>query len=218
MLVALPVVAGPILFITFLEHGTAFGARAASASLLGLVSLAIFALVFAGASRVCAWPVTVVIGWVTCLAVDFALSFVSVPAWAGLGFALAAALGAAKAMPAANPADVVPVELPWWDLPARAVATGALVLVVTTAAGRLGPSLTGVLAPFPTAISVVGMFALAQGGAATAIATMRGVVRGLAGFAVFCFLVAVLAGSIGAWGFVVALAAALVVQFVSRRF
>ncbi|MER5638009.1 hypothetical protein ABT095_13750 [Kitasatospora sp. NPDC002227] len=46
-LVALPIVAGPILFISPLEHGRAFVARAASASLLGLVSLALFAVVFA---------------------------------------------------------------------------------------------------------------------------------------------------------------------------
>jgi hypothetical protein len=37
-LVALPIVAGPILFITYLDHGRRFVSRAASASLLGLVS------------------------------------------------------------------------------------------------------------------------------------------------------------------------------------
>jgi hypothetical protein len=37
-LVALPIVAGPILSITYLDHGRRFVSRAASASLLGLVS------------------------------------------------------------------------------------------------------------------------------------------------------------------------------------
>ncbi|MDF9877047.1 hypothetical protein [Cellulosimicrobium cellulans] len=50
VLVGLPVVAGPILLITTLDHGTAFGAAAASA-LLGLTSLALFAVVFAWCSR-----------------------------------------------------------------------------------------------------------------------------------------------------------------------
>lgn len=50
-LVALPIVADPILFNTYLEHGSRFVAHAASASLLGLVSLALFALVFARLSR-----------------------------------------------------------------------------------------------------------------------------------------------------------------------
>jgi uncharacterized membrane protein (GlpM family) len=52
ILVAFPIVAGPILLITSLEHGTRFGARAASASLLGLVSLAVFVVSFAWLSRV----------------------------------------------------------------------------------------------------------------------------------------------------------------------
>jgi len=51
LLVALPVVAGPILFITYLEHGAPFVARAASASLLGLVSLAVFAWSSRGCRR-----------------------------------------------------------------------------------------------------------------------------------------------------------------------
>ncbi|MEV6932252.1 hypothetical protein AB0M46_48255 [Dactylosporangium sp. NPDC051485] len=48
VLVALPIVAGPILLIACLEHGPAFGARAAASALLGLVSLALFACRLAG--------------------------------------------------------------------------------------------------------------------------------------------------------------------------
>jgi hypothetical protein len=40
LLVALPVVAGPILFITYLEHGAAFAARAASAALVPALTAA----------------------------------------------------------------------------------------------------------------------------------------------------------------------------------
>jgi hypothetical protein len=108
--------------------------------------------------------------------------------------------------------------LPWWDLPARAVATGALVLALTAAAAQLGPSLTGVLAPFPLGTSVVAAFALAQGGSSAAVATLRGVLRGLWGLAAFCFLVALLAEPLGgAAAFIVATAGALAVQLVSRR-
>lgn len=81
---------------------------------------------------------------------------------------------------------------PWWDLPARAGATAALVLLVTVAASTVGPGLTGVLAPFPIATSVVAVFVLAQHGSAGAVRTLRGVPRGLLGFSVFCFLVSVL--------------------------
>src|SRR5262245_52003314 len=81
-LVGLPIVAGPILFISCLEHGQAFAARAASASLLGLVSLALFTVVFAllaRAPRTGHWPVTLVLTWLVCLLADLALSRFSVP-------------------------------------------------------------------------------------------------------------------------------------------
>ena len=71
-----------------LLHGAAFAARAASASLLGLVSLAVFAVVFARVSAVRGLPLTVLTGWAACLAVDLALSFLPVPAWAAFGLAV----------------------------------------------------------------------------------------------------------------------------------
>ncbi|WP_239071270.1 hypothetical protein [Amycolatopsis sp. SID8362] len=345
LLVAMPVVAGPIVLITYLEHGPVFAARAASASLLGLVSLAAFAVVFARVGRVRGWLGTVLVGWLVCLALDLALSFAPVPVWAALGMALAAAWAGMRLVPeglrgtgsaslpalgeAGSPAlsgrgeagslglsglgetgsaslpalggtgsvslpvsretgsaslpglgeagsaslpesgetgsasvpvsdgmgsASVPVSgeagraampgrgaaaslglpergeasasslrpsgqvsPPWWDLPARAIATAGLVLALTAAAGRLGPGLTGVLAPFPTGTSVVAAFALAQGGPAAALATMRGVLRGLRGFAAFCFLVAVLAEPIGGWAFAIAMAGAVIVQWAGRK-
>ena len=223
MLVTLPIVAGPILFITYLEHGQRFVARAASASLLGLVSLALFAVVFARLARTRAWPATLLTGWLACLACDLVLSATGLPALAGLGLALAATGLAVRAgsrtpvpQPATQPAPTAPSTQPaaqppaqppaqpsaaprppWWDLPARAAVTAVLVLALTSAAAHLGPALTGVLAPFPIGTSVVAVFALAQGGAPTANATLTGVLRGLPGFAVFCFLVAALAEPMG---------------------
>ncbi|MER6793922.1 hypothetical protein, partial [Amycolatopsis mediterranei] len=202
---------GPILLITYLEHGAAFVARAASASLLGLVSLAAFAVVFARVSRARGWLGTLLVGWLVCLSLDLALTFAPVPVWVALGLALAAAWTGIRLLP--EPGEARPVPLPWWDLPARAVATAGLVVALTAAAGRLGPDLTGVLAPFPTGTSVVAVFAQAQGGPPAAAATVRGVLRGLGGFSAFCFLVAVLVEPIGGWAFVVAVAGTVVWQF-----
>lgn len=236
MLVTLPIVAGPILFITYLEHGQRFVARAASASLLGLVSLALFAVVFARLARTRAWPATLLTGWLACLACDLVLSATGLPAPAGLGLALAATGLAVRSgsrtpttQPTTQPAPTAPsAQLsaqssaaprpPWWDLPARAAVTAVLVIALTSAAAHLGPALTGVLAPFPIGTSVVAVFALAQGGAATANATLTGVLRGLPGFAVFCFLVAVLAEPMGGGpAFAVATVGALAVPLLLRR-
>ncbi len=206
------------------------------------MSLAAFAVVFARVARARGWLGTVVVGWLVCLALDLALSFAPVPVWLALGAALVAAWAGTRLVRAApvrlfasaeagslglpGQGETAPssrgtsgsLNLPWWDLPARALATAGLVLALTATAGRLGPDLTGVLAPFPTGTSVVAAFALAQGGPAAAVATMRGVLRGLRGFAAFCFLAAVLAEPIGGWAFAiaVAVAVAVAVQWASR--
>jgi hypothetical protein len=74
ILVALPVVAGPILLFTALDHGRAFAAQAASSALLGLVALALFALVFVYLSSRSPWLPTLLVSWITCLAAGFPLS------------------------------------------------------------------------------------------------------------------------------------------------
>ncbi|WP_211270453.1 hypothetical protein [Streptomyces exfoliatus] len=218
-LVTLPIVAGPILLITGLEHGPEFAARAAGASLLGLVSLALFTVVFAALSRMPRtghWAVTLVLAWAVCLVADLALAPLSVPPVGALCLSLAATACGTWALTRTAPADA-PIRpsapLPWWDLPARAAATAALVTALTTAAAQLGPDLTGVLAPFPIGTSVVATFALAQGGTAAAAATLRGILRGLWGFAAFCFLAAVLIEPLGTGpAFAVALAGTLTLQ------
>jgi hypothetical protein len=220
LLVALPVVAGPILLITTIEHGRRFGAEAANASLLGLITLAGFAVVIAGVSERWGWLATMVTGWGACLIADVALARLSVAAPIGLLLVLAATVIAGRLIPSAAPQSGSPAssspaqeEWPWWDLPARAAATAALVCTVTGAAAGLGPSLTGVLAPFPTATSVVVAFSLAQHGPAQTRPMLRGLLRGLVGFATFCFLLAVLLEPAGTLlAFTVAVGGALAVQ------
>jgi hypothetical protein len=158
------------------------------------------------------------VAWLATLALDLGLARLQVPAFAGFAVVLAAAWLALRAFPPvpAQEAAEAPVW-PWRDLPGRAVATAALVVTVTTAAATVGPSMTGVLAPFPIATSVVAAFVLAQQGSGGAVRTLRGVPRGLLGFAVFCLLVAVLVERLGTpLTFTVAVVATLSVQLLWR--
>jgi hypothetical protein len=212
-LAALPIVAGPILAVAALEHGDAFGARAASAALLGVVTLAVFLTTLAVVCRSMRWTVALPVGWLVCLAADVAVSRLSTSPEVGLVAAVPALLGAARVLGVierrlggVERAPAV-LRMPWWDLPARALATVVLVLTVTGVAGVVGPRLSGVLAPFPIGLSVVAAFALAQAGPPSAVALLRGACRGLLGFAVFCYLVAVL---LPRWGVVPAYAVAAV--------
>ena len=218
VLVVLPVVAGPILLILYLDHDSRFAAHAARAATLGIVPLALFALVFGYLSRHHGWLVTLAVSWIVVLAVDLALAQVDVPAGLALGLALLALHGANALLRRLDQPAPALLPAPWWDLPARAVATALLVLLVTGLAARLGPALTGTLTPFPIALSVVCAFTTAQAGHAGVLALLRGIVPGLDGFALFCFLVAITINGIGgalAFGLATAAAVAFAIFLVA---
>jgi hypothetical protein len=218
LLVALPLVAGPILLITELEHGAHFGSRTAAASLLGLVALATFVVVFAHSSRRHGWALAVIAGWAAFLAVALGFATVRLSAAVGLLLALGAYALAPRLMPPdPHLAPASDAELPVWDLPARAIATLVLVLGLTGAAAGLGSTLTGVLTPFPVSNTVLAAFVLVLEGPAHANAFLRGFLRGAFGFVAFCFLVAVLLIPLGTAGaFAVALCGALAAQLLAR--
>jgi hypothetical protein len=218
LLVALPLVAGPILLIVDLDHGARFASRAAAASLLGLVALASFAVVFARVSRRRGWLIAVAAGWLAFLVVALGFSAAALPAGVGLAIALAAYAIAPRLMPPGSRRPASPrAQLPLWDLPARALATAVLVLGLTGAAAGFGPTLTGVLTPFPISNTVLAAFVLVLEGPAHANAFLRGFLRGAFGFVAFCFLVAVLLVPLGtAAAFALALCGALAAQLVAR--
>jgi hypothetical protein len=218
LLVALPLVAGPILLITDLEHGAHFAARAAAASLLGLVALASFVVVFARVSRRHNWVLAVGAGWLAFLAVALGFSTAALPAGVGLALACGAYVLAPRLMPPdPHLESSSAARLPPWDLPARALATAILVLSLTGAAAGLGPTLTGVLTPFPVSNTVLAAFVLVLEGPAHANAFLRGFLRGAFGFVAFCFLVAVLLVPLGtAPAFAIALCGALAAQAIAR--
>ncbi|MFI9811197.1 hypothetical protein [Saccharothrix variisporea] len=217
ILVGLPIVAGPILVISHLLHGAGFTAGAARSSLLGLVALAVFAVVFAHVARRFGWLVTTAVSWLAVLVVDVVLSLLRVWAVGAFAITVVAAAVALLLMPTVEPERLDGTRPPSWDLPGRAIATGLLVLAVTTASGALGPQWTGLLAPFPVATTVVAGFVHAQQGSAATARTLAGVLVGLFGFAVFCLFVAVFVGRMGGVVFFAAAGVTVVVQLLVMR-
>lgn len=125
LLVALPIVAGPILLITDLSHGDRFAARAASAALLGLVALVAFAIGFAWAARRSVWLGALLLGWLACVAVGALGGTVVADVLTTPALRFVAATGAfllALHLLPTWPATGVPAPArpPSWDLPARA--------------------------------------------------------------------------------------------------
>jgi hypothetical protein len=147
LIAGLPVVAGPILLVYALTHGSRFAAGAAAGTLLGLISLIAFVVVYARLAARISWIASLLAGWAVFAAATAIFSTVSIPAGAALALALAAiALGLA-ALPAGPRSRRTHPPAPAWDLPLRAACALALVLTLTAVAGWLGPRLSGLLAP-----------------------------------------------------------------------
>jgi hypothetical protein len=197
LIAGLPVVAGPILLVYALTHGRGFAAGAAAGTLLGLISLIAFVVVYGRLAGRLPWMASMLAGWAVFAAATALFSVVSLPAGAALalaGAAIAAGLAALPRVPGSLRMHAPP---PSWDLPLRAGCALALVLTLTAVAGWLGPQLSGLLAPFPIIATVLAVFTHAQRGPEELVRLLRGLVSGFGAFALFCFTLAVTLRSLG---------------------
>ena len=191
IVIAVPVVAGPILLVLGLEQGEAFVDRAARSALVGIVAVCAYCLVVDRALRH-GWAPALAAGWLVYALLVVPLAQVDLPPPAGLALAVAAIAGTRALVGRGAKDTKAKVVPPPWDLWARAGVTAALVIGLTTVAGDLGAATSGVLTPFPLATSVLVAFTAAQAGPDPARHTLGGYVTGLFGFATFFAVVAVL--------------------------
>jgi hypothetical protein len=215
---ALPVVAGPILLVYALSHGRVFAAHAAAGTLLGLISLTAFVVVYARLAGRVAWPVGLLVGWLAFALATLLFSALSIATGVALALACAAfALGLAL-LPQPGGQAAPEQAPPLWDLPLRAACALALVLALTAIAGWLGPQLSGLLAPFPIIASVLATFTHTQRGVDETLRMLRGLLSGFVAFALFCFTLALSLPAIAtAAAFALATAVALAAQSVMLR-
>jgi hypothetical protein len=209
----LPVVAGPILVVLTLVHGRAFGADAAAGTLLGLAALTLFVVVYGKASERVGPVLSLLAGWAAFLLGVGFLQLLEVPLGVSLVFVAACFAAGLSLLPMQTAAPAVVTAVLWWDLPARALAALALVIAISAASGALGPSLSGLLAPFPVITSVLAVFTHAYGGRGQVRVLLRNFLVGFYGFAAFCFVLASGLDSLGGpAAFATALVAGLAVQ------
>jgi len=208
----LPVVAGPILLVLAVTHGRQFGSDAARASLLGLVSLTAFVLVYGFLCRRRSWKIALPLGWAAFLVITGGLSAISLGTLVSLALAGAGFVIALAALPAPGPTGS-PEPRSHWDLPLRAITAAAMVLALTAASSALGSHLSGLLAPFPIITSVLAAFTHAQRGTKETLTLLHGMLLGFFAFALFCASVATALPDMSTAGaFAVAFAVALAVQ------
>jgi hypothetical protein len=221
---ALPAVAGPTLVFYAVQQGSLFAADAARGTLLGLVGVGAFCLAYARASTRLHWAPCLLIGWVSFAAVTMLIYRVDIGAVPALVVAVLSLLGTRAVLP--SPASsrserVSPEPLAKadrWDLPMRMASAAALVFILTSAANRLGSSISGILTPFPVATAILAGFTHAQRGSAASVEFLRAYIPGLCSFAVFCSVLTFTLPVLSiAWSFAVALATQLVLQMLLLR-
>ena len=229
-LAGLPIVAGPVLVFYAVEQGDAFAARAAHATLAGLIATVAFAVTYAHSSRRQPWYLCMPLGWLAFAGMLLVL-YVAAPGLVSSLIVLIAAtilgrrlLGRVRSAepglrthknaepglrPDAYVGRVPPKADPPGDLVVRLVATATLVLLLTGLADRLGSTWSGLLNAFPVLTTIVAVFSHAQRGAAAAVAFLHGYLQAIVGFGLFCVVMAVTLESRGlGW----ALAAAVTAQ------
>lgn len=195
-LAGFPLTSAPVSIFLALEQGPDFAAGAAAGTLLGLSAMAVFCLAYGRAARRVGWAGSAAAGlsaFVACLALLSAA-----PPSLPLAFALVcvtlALVAALLPVTRAGRSDMKPAA---WDLPLRMAAATAIVLVLTAAAGRLGPALSGLLSPVPVFLLVLAVFAQRSQGTAACVRVLRGGVIGSFAFAVFFLVVGALLGRAG---------------------
>lgn len=203
---AFPAIVGPVLLILALAHGEAFAARAAEGTLLGLVSLAAFALAYGRLAREHGWRICAAGGWVAAavaaLVAGVAVGGVRSPV--GLLLATAALTLAWRALPTVVPGSAMSPPRRG-AIPARMASAAVLVAILSAAAGALGAVAGGMLAALPVLACVLAVFTHREHAGAQAIALLRGMLAGMASFVLFCQVIAV---AIVPYGIAVAFAAA----------
>ena len=214
-LVGLPLTSGPVVLFLALEHGTTFGAEAAQGSLRGLVAESAFALCYAWVAQRRAWPAALLGGTLSFAAAGFAMQWLAPTSMLLVAIVVASLALTLRLLPSFT-GIAAAVRPQSWDLPARMVTATLLVLALTSAAGWLGPQLSGLISTFPLLAGVLTVFGHHAQGKGAAVNVLRGLLLGLFSFAAFFVALGATMERFGiAAGFSAAIAAALAVQTVS---
>src|SRR5260370_2327108 len=189
LLAGLPLTSGPISLYLCAAQGPRFAASAAANSMLSLMPVALFSVVYSRLAER--------LQMATCALASFGAFLLSLyflpksgfsfwPAWI-TGF-LAISIGLIL-----TPTHVPPefqIRYPKWDLPARVFTATAMVLIITLSASFLGPQWSGLLSPIPVLAWPLCAFVHHQQGSDGARAVLRGILEGAYGVLIFYTIVA----------------------------
>jgi hypothetical protein len=186
MVATLPIAAGPAYIFLSLDHGPAFIADSALASLVINAVTCIFALVYvllAQRRGLLASVVPAMAVWAVLATIARMLPWTTASAFAFNIVVLSGCLAAGNRL---RHARMPLVTRRWYDIPLRAGMVAILVATVVALSTRVGPTITGIIAVFPIALlSLMLILHPRIGGPATA-AVLSNSMLGLVGFSCSC--------------------------------
>ncbi|MFL5231316.1 MAG: hypothetical protein ACJ8DM_00095 [Microvirga sp.] len=199
MIATLPLSAGPNYVYLAMEHGSAFLAKSALASLVANAATGLFAAAYAALAQKRGLAASLGGAYAVWIAV---VLLAHRPDWtlaaliSANALVYAGAIAATRRFRAARPR--APAGRRWWDLPLRALAVMALVATVVLAGRFIGPGAAGVTALVPIVFtSLVFILHDRIGGPATA-AVIAHSLPGMVGFTVAVIVLAVTVVPLGA--------------------
>lgn len=224
LIVSLPISAGPAYVMLGLQHDAAFiGAGALGSLAANAVTIVYMLTIILLAPRL-RWPLTVAGALAVWVAIAWLIRQTS---WSLLDLCLLnAAVFAFALLVTRRVQPAGPVgrsrRRTWYDLPLRALLVGCLTTTVVTSSRWLGPSLTGMAAVFPIALTGLALIVLPQLGGAASAVLFASALRAMPGFALAVLVLHLAADRLGTWlgllmAFLAQLAYSAILLLVHRR-
>lgn len=188
LLIGLPWQTGPVLFFLALDRGDDFAVAACAGIELGVICICAFLLAYAALTAFVPWPVCLAAAAAAFAAAAWATQDLQVTLPAAAAVAAVALLCTYALLPRPT-TRALPAALPWWDIPARMLATFALVCSLALGADSFGPQLSGVVSTYPAIITVIGSFTHHQWGSDAVRGMLRGLALSLLAFVAFFLVV-----------------------------
>ncbi len=179
-----------------LDNGPEFLVAAARGTLLAVWGIGGFILGFGYAAKWFGWPGALATAVASYLAICSMTQRIDVPLELATAIAVAVLLLTYRLLPQPS-APVAFAPPPSWDIPARMIATFALVSVIMLTADLLGPQRSGLIASYPVILTVIGAFTQSQLGQNGLLRVLRGISLSLLAFTGFFATVAALTPAVG---------------------
>ena len=211
-LVGLPLTSGPVTFFLALEQGNTFAAAATQATMMGIISVAVFSLAYTRLAAHTSWLPSMIGGILAWVGSTFLLENLEVGLAIGFVTVLCITVISVLLIPHVK-SDRKARFSPRWEIPGRMLSATILVFLITGVAQALGPKLTGLLTPFPIYATVLAVFTQRYETANHAIRLLRGVVVGSVTSTIFLLIVS---STIIGWGVGYAFLAAICVSSVTH--